>query len=114
MEDLLVAHGDKMNCAFAENDDMALGMVLALKAANKLDQVTVFSNDGYKKGLESIKRGELKATVGNNPNQLTDRVVDVITAHAAGETQFPDYTYIEPVLMIQDNVDEYLDPDSFF
>jgi len=114
MEDLLVAHGDKMNCAFAENDDMALGMILALKASNKLDQVTVFSNDGYKKGLESIKRGELKATVGNNPNQLTERVVEVIAEHAAGETQFPDYTYIKPVLMEQSNVSEHLDPDSFF
>ncbi|CAK1746298.1 substrate-binding domain-containing protein [Vibrio crassostreae] len=114
MEDLLVAHGDKVNCAFAENDEMALGVILSLKASNKLDEVRVFSNDGYKKGLESIKRGDIMATVGNNPNQLTEKVVEVISEHAAGETQFPDYSYIKPVLMTKTNINDHLDPESFF
>ncbi|GEM81417.1 substrate-binding domain-containing protein [Vibrio superstes] len=114
MEDLLVAHGDKVNCAFAENDEMALGVILSLKASNKLDDVKVFSNDGYKKGLESIKRGDIMATVGNNPNQLTEKVVEVIAEHEAGETQFPDYSYIKPVLMTKTNIDKHLDPESFF
>lgn len=114
MEDLIVAQGDKINCVYSEMDDMALGAIRALKAANKLDQVKVFSHDGYKKGLEAVARGELQATASNNPNTLAATVLDVVEGYEAGKRDFPDYVYIPPVLITKDNVDEVYDPKSLY
>ena len=114
MEDLIVAHGKKINCVYSEMDDMALGAIRALKASNKLQDVKVFSHDGYKKGLESIERGELQATASNNPNTLTATVLDVITEYEAGKRDFPDYVYIPPILITKDNVKEVYDPKSLY
>ncbi len=114
MEDLIVAQGDKINCIYAEMDDMALGAILSLKAANKLENVKVYAHDGYKKGLEAVERGELQATASNNPNTLTDTALDIIGKYAAGQKEFPDYVYIPPVMITKDNVKKYYDAKSLY
>ena len=114
MEDALVAHGDKINLVYSEMDDMALGAIRALKAAGKLKNVTVVAHDGYKKGLESIKAGELKATASNNPKALAEKVMEVIKEYKAGKTKFPEYEFITPILITKDTVDKYYDKDSIY
>lgn len=114
MEDLIVSHGDKINCVYSEMDDMALGAVLSLKAANKLQNVSVFSHDGYKKGLEAVQRGDIQATASNNPDLLTNTVLDVIKKYHAGQKEFPDYVYIPSILITKDNVSKYYNKDSIF
>nr|WP_046791903.1 substrate-binding domain-containing protein [Tatumella morbirosei] len=114
MEDMIVAQGDKINCVYSEMDDMALGAILSLRAANKLQNVSVFSHDGYKKGLEAIKRGDLQATASNNPDLLTNTALDVIQKYQAGQKDFPDYVYIPSILITKDNVDKYYKKDSIF
>nr|WP_294901436.1 substrate-binding domain-containing protein [Tatumella sp. UBA2305] len=114
MEDMIVAQGDKINCVYSEMDDMALGAILSLRAANKLQNVSVFSHDGYKKGLEAIKRGDLQATASNNPDLLTNTALDVIKKYQAGQKDFPDYVYIPSILITKDNVDKYYKKDSIF
>jgi len=114
MEDMIVAHGDKVNCVFSESDEMTLGTILSLKAANKLDNVKVYSNDGFKKALESISRGDLQATVSNNPDTLTATALDVISQHAKGQKTFSDYVYIPPVLIKKDNVDKYYNAKALY
>ncbi|AAM86896.1 sugar ABC transporter substrate-binding protein [Yersinia pestis] len=114
MEDIIVAQGDKINCVYSEMDDMALGAIRALKAANKLDNVKVYAHDGYKKGLEAVKKGELQATASNNPDLLTSTVLEVIGQYQAGQTSFPDYVYIPSILITKDNVDKYYKEDSIF
>lgn len=49
------------------NDDMALGAVEALKAANMLDQVKVVGTDFIAEAKESIENGELSGTVVMSP-----------------------------------------------
>lgn len=114
MEDALVAHGDKINAVYSEMDDMALGAIRALKAAGKLKNVRVYAHDGYKFGLESIKKGELQATASNNPNQLTKLTIDTIKEYQAGKRDFPYYLYIKPLLITKDNVKQVYDPQSLY
>lgn len=114
MEDLIVAKGEQINCVYSEMDDMALGAVLSLKAANKLQDVRVFSHDGYKKGLEAVQRGDIQATASNNPDLLTSTVLDVIAKYHAGQKEFPDYVYIPSILITKDNVSKYYNKDSIF
>jgi ribose transport system substrate-binding protein len=114
MEDIIVAQGNKINCVYSEMDDMALGAILSLKAANKLQDVKVYAHDGYKKGLEAIERNELQATAANNPNTLTDTALGVIAKYAAGQKEFSDYVYTPTLLITKDNVKQVYDPKSLF
>ncbi|WP_267963719.1 substrate-binding domain-containing protein, partial [Testudinibacter sp. TR-2022] len=114
MEDALVAHGDKINAVYSEMDDMALGAIRALKATGKLQNIKVYAHDGYKFGLDSIKKGELQATASNNPNSLTKLTIDTIKEHKAGKRDFPDYIYIKPLLITKDNVESVYDPESLY
>ncbi|TCV95135.1 substrate-binding domain-containing protein [Biostraticola tofi] len=114
MEDIVVAQGNKINCVYSEMDDMALGAILSLKGANKLQDVKVYAHDGYKKGLEAIERGDLQATAANNPDTLTATVLDIIGKYQAGSKEFPDYVYTPTVLVTKDNVKKVYDPKSLF
>lgn len=114
MEDLIVAWGDKINCVYSEMDDMALGAVLSLKAAHKLQNVRVFSHDGYKKGLEAIQRGDIQATASNNPDLLTDTALEVISKYQTGQKAFPDYVYIPSILITKENVGKYYHKEAIF
>lgn len=114
MEDMIVAQGDKINCLYSEMDDMALGAINALKAANKLQNVKVYAHDGYKKGLEAVQKGELQATASNNPDLLTNTALDVITQYQSGQRDFPDYVYIPVIMVNKNNVEKYYKADSIF
>ena len=69
MESLIQAHGKNITAVYAHNDEMALGAIQALKAANMNPgkDVLVVSVDGQKSALEAIIRGEMNATVECNP-----------------------------------------------
>jgi ribose transport system substrate-binding protein len=63
MEDMLQRYkpGD-FDVVYAHNDEMALGAVQALKAANRLNSAKVVGIDGQNEAIDSIKKGEIAAT----------------------------------------------------
>jgi ABC-type sugar transport system substrate-binding protein len=69
MESLIQAHNKNITAVYTHNDEMALGAIQALKAANMNPgkDVLVVSVDGQKSALEAIQRGEMNATVECNP-----------------------------------------------
>jgi ribose transport system substrate-binding protein len=69
MESLIQAHGKSITAVYTHNDEMALGAIQALKAANMNPgkDVLVVSVDGQKSALEAIVAGEMNATVECNP-----------------------------------------------
>jgi ABC-type sugar transport system substrate-binding protein len=69
MESLIQAHGRAITAVYTHNDEMALGAIQALKAANMNPgkDVLVVSVDGQKSALQAIVAGELNATVECNP-----------------------------------------------
>ena len=64
MENLLAAHGD-VQAVFAQNDEMALGAIRALQAANKKALVVGF--DGTDDGIKAVQRGDMAATIAQQP-----------------------------------------------
>jgi ABC-type sugar transport system substrate-binding protein len=52
---------------YAANDTMALGAVEAVRAAGKLDQVTILGTDAVPAALEAIQAGDLEGTVAQFP-----------------------------------------------
>jgi ABC-type ATPase involved in cell division len=60
-QDLITAHPD-LKALYVENEDMAIGAILALKRAGKLAQVMVVSCNGAPYGLEAIGNAEIQAS----------------------------------------------------
>lgn len=69
MESLIQAHGKSITAVYTHNDEMALGAIQALKAANMNPgkDVLVVSVDGQKSALQAIIDGLMNATVECNP-----------------------------------------------
>lgn len=64
MENLLTAHPD-VAAVFAQNDEMALGALRAIKAAGK--NILIVGFDGTDEGIAAVKAGDMSATVGQQP-----------------------------------------------
>jgi ribose transport system substrate-binding protein len=65
-QDLITAHPD-LKGLYVENEDMAIGAILALQRAGKLSQVTVVSSNGAPYGLDAISKGEIQASSTCSP-----------------------------------------------
>ncbi|MGW1934885.1 ABC transporter substrate-binding protein [Streptomyces sp. NPDC001919] len=68
MEQLIQSKPD-ITAVYAENDEMALGAVTALKAAGKApgEDVKVVSIDGTRNAVQALANGELNAVIESNP-----------------------------------------------
>jgi ABC-type sugar transport system substrate-binding protein len=84
MEDWMQAYPE-LNCIATASDEMAAGVISALKSADKLDGFTVISIDGTENGRKFVGDGELDATVLMNLAALTKAQADVAFKLANGE-----------------------------
>ncbi|MFV0374280.1 substrate-binding domain-containing protein [Microbacterium sp.] len=84
-QNILQANPD-LNAIFGRNDLAALGAVEAAQQAGKLADLTVISFDGIQDALESIKAGQLSATVVQDPILMGETAVDTAVALDAGES----------------------------
>ncbi|MHC1787639.1 MAG: ABC transporter substrate-binding protein [Christensenellales bacterium] len=77
----------KIDVLWAENDDMALGAIEAIKAAGKVPgkDIIIIGCDSVKAAFEAIVAGEMNATSECTP-LMGSRVVEVITGLEAGQT----------------------------
>src|SRR6516164_8511954 len=66
MEDWL-ASGQQIDGVAANNDEMALGALQAIKASGKIGKIFVGGTDGSHDALESMEKGELNNTVFQDP-----------------------------------------------
>jgi inositol transport system substrate-binding protein len=63
MENWIQAHGEKLQAVFAQNDEMAMGALLALEQAKLKEKVIVVGVDAIADALQAVKAGRLDATV---------------------------------------------------
>ena len=66
---MLNAHPD-LKAILAANDSMALGVMAAIKAANKTDTVQVVGFDNISAAQEAIRQGKMLATADQHGDQL--------------------------------------------
>ena len=91
----------------AGNDTMALGAVAALKAAG-LAKVVVVGFDGSPDAINSIKAGEMKATVLQPAATIARMAVDQAVQYLkTGSTGQPEKQLIDCVLVISANADQF-------
>lgn len=81
----ILTQNPDLDAFYCCNDNMALGAVEALRAANLLGKVVVVGVDGTGDAYKSIKAGELTATVDQFPEINGYAAVDVALRILAGQ-----------------------------
>jgi ribose transport system substrate-binding protein len=105
MTNLIQAHSD-VNGVYAANDEMAMGVVSALKARELTGKVTVVGNDGIKDALDSITNGTMVATNAESPFYEGMQVADIAKDILDGK-KVKTSTTLEGQLVTKTNVDQY-------
>lgn len=97
MAAFLAAHGDKIEVVLANNDDMALGAIEALKAAGYFTGdkfMPVVGVDATPPALDALEKGTLLGTVLNDAKNQGKATIDI--AHALA-TKAPVKTDVAPI-----------------
>jgi len=63
MENWIQSYGNRINAVFAQNDEMAMGALIALEQAKRKDKVIVVGVDAIADALAAVRDGRLDATV---------------------------------------------------
>jgi methyl-galactoside transport system substrate-binding protein len=95
MQAFLASHGDKIEAVLANNDDMALGAIEALKAAGYFTGdkfMPVVGVDATAPAIQALQDGTLLGTVLNDATNQGAASVALATTLSAGETPTKDNT----------------------
>ena len=105
-EDALVANPD-LKAIYCANDDVALGAMQAVIAANRADKTIVTGMNGVPPALRAVKDGKLAMTIELNPVLWGRLGVDVLATYLKGEKVEP-RVFIKHVIIDKTNIDEKL------
>lgn len=121
MATFLAAHPDKIEAVFANNDDMALGAIEALKAQGYFGDsgkyIPVMGVDATAVGKDAIKAGEMLATSLNDAKNQAYATIELAALLAKGEAPTAEnynytvtdgkYIWIPYVAVNASNVDQF-------
>lgn len=93
MQNWITAHPGQINGVIAENDEMALGAIAALKAAG-IDPKTVpiAGIDGVTDAIKAIARGEMVLTERQDAKAQAQGALDILLRHEIGPSYKPQST----------------------
>ena len=120
MAQLMSQFGDSIELVIANNDDMALGAIDALKASDltKDEWPAVIGIDGTDVGLEAVKNKEMIGTVYNDKEGQADAMLNLAYELSTGgdlsDLNLIDGKYIRlPYARVTcDDVDSYMEGDT--
>ncbi|WP_167374641.1 substrate-binding domain-containing protein [Paenibacillus helianthi] len=111
MTNILQANS-KIDFVFAQNDEMALGAIEAIKKANRMSEIKVVSMDSQKEALEKIKNtDELMMTV---KNEWSFETAVKLAIDAANGKEIQKRVILDSPVIDKSNVDNFYDPNSTF
>jgi ABC-type sugar transport system substrate-binding protein len=104
----ILGTGQAFDVVICNNDEMALGCVEALKAAGiDLSAIPVVGIDATAMACESVKNGEMAATVFQNAAAQGQVAMEYAIKAAKGET-FDIFGWVPFEPVSADNVDDYM------
>ncbi|NLJ75285.1 MAG: D-ribose ABC transporter substrate-binding protein, partial [Firmicutes bacterium] len=101
-ENLLQAHPD-VDAIFAQNDEMALGALRAIEAAQKQGQIIVVGFDADPEAKDAVRLGEMDATVEGSPYKLGIMGINAALQYLNGET-LPEQILLPLELVTQESL----------
>lgn len=104
-----LSSGESFDVVFANNDEMAIGAIQAMKASGiSMDDVVVVGVDATQDALVAMQAGDLDATVFQDAFGQGEGSVDAALALARGE-DVEQKVYIPFQLVTPANIDDFLD-----
>jgi inositol transport system substrate-binding protein len=107
MENWLQTHGERISAVFAQNDEMAMGALLAIEQAKKKDQIIVVGVDAIGDAIQAVKNGRLDATVFQDAAGQGGIAVQ-LASRLAKKQAVQRETCIPFQLVTKDNVDKFV------
>jgi inositol transport system substrate-binding protein len=107
MENWIQSYGDHINAVFAQNDEMAMGALLALEQARRKDRIVVAGVDAIADALQAVKAGRLDATVFQDARGQGGTAVATALKLVRGDP-CPTQVLIPFQLVTRDNVERFL------
>jgi inositol transport system substrate-binding protein len=98
--------GKKVDAVVANNDEMAIGALLAIEAAGKLDQIVVAGIDATPDALDYLQEGKLEVTVFQDAKGQGAKAVETAVKAANGEET--ESASIPFKLVNEENVEDFL------
>jgi ribose transport system substrate-binding protein len=105
MTNVLQAHPDIVG-VYAANDEMAMGVLSALKARSLNQKVVLVGNDGIKDVLDAITAGDIYATNAESPFNEGVKVADIAN-DILNKKSVPAETTLEGQLVDKTNITDY-------
>jgi inositol transport system substrate-binding protein len=99
--------GEQIDAVVANNDEMAIGALLAIEAAGKLDEIIVAGIDATPDALELMQVGKLDVTVFQDAIGQATKSVQLAVKAANGEKVETEMIPFRTVT--SENVDEFIE-----
>jgi ribose transport system substrate-binding protein len=106
MEDFLTRYPD-LDAVYAHDDDMALGALEAIKAADLVGEVRVYGIGGMEEFLKLLKTGEVHGSVWQSPVDFGVLAVRTINDILEGRN-IQQFQYVDMPQIDADNVDDFV------
>lgn len=104
-ENWLTAYGEELNVIIANNDEMALGAVQAVKAAGR-DDIIIIGVDATPDARQAVADGTMAATVLQDPVEIGGGAVEIVKKALEGTKQDA-ITWMPFILVTPENIDQY-------
>lgn len=103
-----IQSGDQLNAIVANNDEMAIGAIMALEAAGTLNGMVIAGIDGTPDALEYIKAGKLSISTFQDPVGQGKGAIETAVKAAKGEKLESNIIDVPFELITKDNVETYI------
>lgn len=106
MENWLQSLGPKIQAVFAQNDEMAMGALLAIEQAKMKDRIMVVGVDAIADALQAVEDGRLDATVFQDAARQGRTAIET-AVHIIRNEPYETAVFIPFQLVTRENVREF-------
>ncbi len=107
MENWIQSFGGRLDGVFAQNDEMAMGALIALEQAKRKDKVVLVGVDAIPDALQAVRDGRLDATVFQDAHGQGASAVETAVKILHKEP-YEKQTFIPFQLVTKENVGQFL------
>jgi len=107
MENWIQSYGDRIHAVFAQNDEMAMGALIAIEQAGRKGKIVVVGVDAIADALQAVRDGRLDATVFQDAKGQAAAAVDT-AAKIIRRQPYEKQVLIPFQLVTRENVGQYL------
>jgi ribose transport system substrate-binding protein len=114
MQDFLTRFPD-IKGVWAQDDDIALGAIEAIRQAGREDEMFIVGGAGMQQMLQRVQAGDklVPIDVSYSPAMIAT-AIELTTSHFTGGIQVAGRYILDSTVITQDNVEQFLDPESPF